>query len=138
MSNKLTSEQIKELFDGKAAADVTNCTAESPWFVHPAMPWENIKWHLGARLADVMIPVYDRRYDGLRDGEYDPVLETKWRLKWMADLSDERLQRRVNEVGEVNMRYQRANNELREQNENLQAECDGLRAELHAIYGEKL
>ena len=70
------------------------------------MPWEDIRDHISAGMGDVMIPVYDRRYDGLRKGEYDPEVEVKWRLRLMKGLTDSALNRRVKELSETNMRLQ--------------------------------
>ena len=103
----LTQDQIKRLFAGHADPSCTNGTPDSPWYVHAAMPWENIRQHFAARLTDHMVSVSEPQWDGLRPGEYDAEVEVRCRLSLM--LSNERLEKRVVELSNWNTRLQREN-----------------------------
>ena len=107
MSSFLTQKQIEELFAGEPPVKSMNGTPDSPWYVHPAMPWENIrKVHL-AGATDMMIPYRDERLAGYRDGEYNPVIETRHRLALMKGLTDEALKAHVVELIQSNHNLQR-------------------------------
>ena len=107
----LTREQRVRIFAGEPDAESSNGTPDCPWYVHPAMPWEDVKAHFTGVLSDRMVPVNERPR-GLRAVEYTAEREVFWRMKLLQNWTDAALRRRCAELSETNMRLQKRVAEL--------------------------
>ena len=106
----LTEEQRRRLFEGEPCAVSVNSTPAGPWFVHPAMPWEDVRDYFRADYADKMIAVNERP-PGLGD-DYTPEREVYWRKQLLARWTDETLRRRCAELAAMNQHLQKMLSEV--------------------------